>query len=802
MNKKFLFLTIILFQFFVTLNLSAAQNTPVFLAVDINSYQAIAYNPWQQSEVKIYSIGGQARVSDIDGLDDIASVILQAPDGTFEALYDDGLHNDGDENDGYYGTEARESTTPLSFGNYRLIVTDKAGGSSSRLVFINRYLEIPASPSPYYEEYINNATPTFSWNNVEDAHLYRVTVWDAAGETIWTRGDITSTSVVYNNDGTGESLVDGNVYTWGVFAYSDDGESSNHFNIPFIYSSKKPVFLAVNINSFQAIRYNPWQQTGIKTYSIGGQAQVSDIDGLDDIASVILQAPDGDVYKTLYDDGLQHDGDENDGYYGTEARESTTPPSLGNYRLIVTDKAGGSSSRLVSINRYLDIPANPSPGYEEYINNATPTFSWDKVDDADSYTVSVWDAAENIIWQQWGTSTSVVYNNDGTGESLVDGNVYTWEIFAYLDDGESSNHSGIPFIYSSVDDQEGIDDDGDGYAADLNDCDDSDPSIFPGADEICDGKDNDCDGLIDEGDACQFCTDSDGDGYYAESGCETDIDCDDTDPNINPGETEICSDGIDQNCDGKDASCVPEFNTTYKSSIYPLYSYYEYNDTEEQFVSVASTVDTPAYPVLVRNIPDASGDINLFYLDGWSDFYPYTFGYGSRKSADYPAPGPAYEEIEYTFYIDENTNGTLDGAEPTDIFTLPLGTMKKLGFAENINIKAGKYPLITWEGVDFAGELFYRIRFFPVDASNHPIMTDLLFESDIIDPSGPNTYKYNYTGNLFDTNDVIAIAIEATETSGRRIINRSRYFKNHLTEEISEDGDGGGGGCFISNIVK
>jgi hypothetical protein len=103
--------------------------------------------------------------------------------------------------------------------------------------------------------------------------------------------------------------------------------------------------------------------------------------------------------------------------------------------------------------------------------------------------------------------------------------------------------------------------DDDGYPDD-EDCDSSDATVHPGADELCDEKDNDCDGEYDEDpiDGTTWYWDDDGDffGDPAKSrvACQPESawvpnggDCDDTDPAINPDATEIC-DGIDQDCDG------------------------------------------------------------------------------------------------------------------------------------------------------------------------------------------------------------------------------------------------------------
>ena len=90
-----------------------------------------------------------------------------------------------------------------------------------------------------------------------------------------------------------------------------------------------------------------------------------------------------------------------------------------------------------------------------------------------------------------------------------------------------------------------VDNDGDGVT-DCDDCDDSDPDNFPGNTEVCDGDDNDCDEDDDEG------FDADSDGYWDEAGCSFGDDCDDSDPGQNPGAAEVPDDGIDQDCSGDD----------------------------------------------------------------------------------------------------------------------------------------------------------------------------------------------------------------------------------------------------------
>ncbi len=85
---------------------------------------------------------------------------------------------------------------------------------------------------------------------------------------------------------------------------------------------------------------------------------------------------------------------------------------------------------------------------------------------------------------------------------------------------------------------EDFDADADGWSVCGGDCDDGDPNVHPGAEEICNHIDDDCDGEVDEG------FDADGDGFRI-----CDDDCDPDDPDVFPTAYELC-DGKDNDCDG------------------------------------------------------------------------------------------------------------------------------------------------------------------------------------------------------------------------------------------------------------
>ena len=177
---------------------------------------------------------------------------------------------------------------------------------------------------------------------------------------------------------------------------------------------------------------------------------------------------------------------------------------------------------------------------------------WDDYPNAVEYQVSI--TINNIAPTQ-----QTVNDSEFIVSQLNEGDVVVIVVTAVTADGCTVPAAEITCTSTFADE------DMDGFDS-REDCDDNDPDVFPGNTEICDGKDNNCDGEVDEGlSFVTYYADNDGDGYgdamMELSACEEpsgyvldDTDCDDTDADINPDATEIPSNGIDEDCDGIDGT--------------------------------------------------------------------------------------------------------------------------------------------------------------------------------------------------------------------------------------------------------
>ena len=241
----------------------------------------------------------------------------------------------------------------------------------------------------------------------------------------------------------------------------------------------------------------------------------------------------------ITDDGCDSDGDGYcNGAMGWTAGASATCPK-------------STSAALLDCN---DSAAGVSPGTVELCNNVDDNCNGVTDEGCDDDKDGYCDAA-----MAWLNAPAVCPLS--TSATVLD-----------CDDSDPAVHPGATERCNGIDDNcaagtdEGCDDDGDGYCDSAmavvgkpavcanggGDCNDTDPAIHPGATDICDDIDNDCDGVTDN--AC----DSDGDGYC--SAAKTTLgkpkscpngggDCNDANAAIQPGAIDLCDD-IDNDCDG------------------------------------------------------------------------------------------------------------------------------------------------------------------------------------------------------------------------------------------------------------
>ncbi len=145
---------------------------------------------------------------------------------------------------------------------------------------------------------------------------------------------------------------------------------------------------------------------------------------------------------------------------------------------------------------------------------------------------------------------------DGDCDGVVDDDAQNAP--RWFDDHDGDGYGRAGTVVASCEQPEG-------YVDNADDCDDQAPESYPGAQEICDEEDNDCDGVDDDEalDVSTWYADVDGDGYAgadealtmqscaAPDGFYADpVDCDDAAPGVSPVAQEICGSGVDEDCDG------------------------------------------------------------------------------------------------------------------------------------------------------------------------------------------------------------------------------------------------------------
>jgi hypothetical protein len=204
-----------------------------------------------------------------------------------------------------------------------------------------------------------------------------------------------------------------------------------------------------------------------------------------------------------------------------------------------------------------------------------------------------------------------------------------------------------------------------GSVADASDCDDGDADVSPGADEYCDGIDNDCDISVDEDsavDASTWFADGDADGY-GDAARTTDAcaepagyaalstDCNDAAPSVNPGASETCN-GTDDDCDGViDDSPIDEA------------TWYADDDSDGYGDATTSTLscDAPAgYVADATDCNDAAASIN-----------PAATETCDRKDND--CDGTVDDGVTTTWYRDADLDGYGVSSPTTDSCTEPAG---------------------------------------------------------------------------------------------------------------------------------
>lgn len=282
--------------------------------------------------------------------------------------------------------------------------------------------------------------------------------------------------------------------------------------------------------------------------------------------------------------------------------------------------AGWETGSTVNLTQYNQFTITPSLGYELNLSSiqfghqslSSPYCNWHLRSSLDNYATDIFSGQTTENWE-YPEYFFTNFNNIVSAITFrfyitdIDANTTRWRQDNVIINGTISALSSSSTWYADVDN----DSYGDAANSEVaitptlpnaklvaGDCNDNDNTIYPGATEICDGKDNDCDQVIDDGlTFLNYYADADGDSFGSSTtspvnACSqpantvlSNTDCDDNNSAINPQAIDIPDNGIDEDCSGLDATTASLGELSSELKIFPN------PVTEELSIMTALSID-------------------------------------------------------------------------------------------------------------------------------------------------------------------------------------------------------------------